>query len=100
MEDTAAQHDSIIATAGPDVKALKISRQGTKATVPLGFQSKKIEILHRGSPRKLLSSSHGAHTARESSKSTRHHQSSKKQRGGSSRSDGLMGSKNSSHDYL
>ena len=84
MEDTAAQHDSIIVTAGPDVKALKNSRKGTKATVP----------------RKLSSSSHGAHTARESSKSRHHYQSLKKQRGGSSKSDGLMGSKNSSHDYL
>ncbi|KAF2611703.1 hypothetical protein F2Q70_00013393 [Brassica cretica] len=64
MEDTAAQHDSIIVTAGPDVKALKNSRKGTKATVP----------------RKLSSSSHGAHTARESSKSRHHYQSLKKQR--------------------
>ncbi|KAG2255293.1 hypothetical protein Bca52824_074587 [Brassica carinata] len=73
MEDTAAQHDSIIVTAGPDVKALKNSRKGTK-----------------GPDAKLSSSSHGAHTARESSKSRHHYQSLKKQRGGSSKSDGLM----------
>ncbi|KAG2252859.1 hypothetical protein Bca52824_082995 [Brassica carinata] len=88
MEDTAAQHVASMKTTCHDVKALKISKQGTKANVPLGFQSKKIEILHRGTPRKSSSSSQGVHKTRDASRSRRHYQSSKKQRGSSSK--GLM----------
>ena len=105
MEETSARHDANMKTTGHDdnvhkAKALKISKQGTRANVPLGFQSKKIEVLRRGSPRKSFSSSQGVHTTRRESRQKRHHQSSKKQRGISSKGDGLMGSKNSSQDYL
>ncbi|KAG2251869.1 hypothetical protein Bca52824_082005 [Brassica carinata] len=68
-------------TSGTDIKVLKSSRQGTKVNVPLGLQKKKFEILRRGSPRKPSSSSQGAHTARDSTRSRKHSQSSKKQRG-------------------
>ncbi|CAF1833667.1 unnamed protein product [Brassica napus] len=67
-------------TSGTDIKVLKSSRQGTKVNVPLGLQNKKFEILRRGSPRKPSSSSQGAHTARDSTRSRKHSQSSKKQR--------------------
>ncbi|KAF3556463.1 hypothetical protein F2Q69_00012511 [Brassica cretica] len=70
-------------TSGTDIKVLKSSRQGTKVNVPLGLQNKKFEILRRGSPRKPSSSSQGAHTARDSTRSRKHSQSSKKQRDGS-----------------
>ncbi|RIA05809.1 hypothetical protein BRARA_K00011 [Brassica rapa] len=86
-------------TSGTDTKVLKSSRQGTKVNVPLGLQNKKFEILRRGSPRKPSSSSQGAHTARDSTRSRKHSQSSKKQRGSVSKGDGLMGTKNSSQDY-
>ncbi|KAH0916264.1 hypothetical protein HID58_030710 [Brassica napus] len=55
------------ATSEPDNKGSKHSRQSNKMNVPLGLQSKKFEILRRGSPRKSSSSSHGAHMARDSS---------------------------------
>ena len=105
MEDTAAKHGANMKTTcqddnGHEAKALKISKQGTRANVPLGFQSKIFEVLRRGSPRKFSSSSQGVHTTRHASRPKWHHQSSKKQRGSSSKGDGLMGSKNSSHDYL
>ncbi|WZY88565.1 hypothetical protein YC2023_045300 [Brassica napus] len=91
------------ATSEPDNKGSKHSRQSNKMNVPLGLQSKKFEILRRGSPRKSSSSSHGAHMARDSSRSRKHDHSSKRQRSGVSngvsKSGGLMGSKNSSHEY-
>ncbi|KAG5400261.1 hypothetical protein IGI04_014868 [Brassica rapa subsp. trilocularis] len=67
MEDTAARHDANIKTTCQDdnvnevneANALKSSKQGTRANVPLGFQSKKFEVLRRGSPRKSFSSSQG-----------------------------------------
>ena len=103
MEDTAARHDANMKTTCQDdndneAKALKNSKQGTRANVPLGFQSKKSEVLRRGSPRKSFSSSQGVHTTRHASRPKRHHQTSKKQRGSSSKGNGLMGSKNSSRD--
>ncbi|KAG2266428.1 hypothetical protein Bca52824_073507 [Brassica carinata] len=78
MEDTAAKHGANMKTTcqddnGHEAKALKISKQGTRANVPLGFQSKKFEVLRRGSPRK------------HASRPKWHHQSSKKQRGSSSK---------------
>ncbi|KAG2282924.1 hypothetical protein Bca52824_054144 [Brassica carinata] len=90
MEASEAQQAVSMATTGPatsepDTKGLKSSRQGTKVNVPLGFLSKKIEILCRGSPRKSSSSSQEAHMARDSSRSRKHYQSSKKQRGGVSK---------------
>ncbi|KAH0877236.1 hypothetical protein HID58_064630 [Brassica napus] len=49
MEDTAARHDANMKTTCQDdnvneAKALKNSKQGTRANVPLGFQSKKFEL--------------------------------------------------------
>ncbi|XP_013613715.1 PREDICTED: uncharacterized protein LOC106319859 [Brassica oleracea var. oleracea] len=70
MEESEAQQAVSMETTGPatsepNTKVLKSSRQGTKANVPLGLQSKKIEILRQGSPRKSFSSSQGAHMARD-----------------------------------
>ncbi|KAF3591484.1 hypothetical protein DY000_02021722 [Brassica cretica] len=47
MEDTAAKHGANMKTTcqddnGHEAKALKISKQGTRANVPLGFQSKNL----------------------------------------------------------
>ncbi|RID58595.1 hypothetical protein BRARA_F01885 [Brassica rapa] len=76
-------------------KVTRSRRQSVKTNVSLGIPSKKFGILRRGSPRKRSTSSHS-----DVGKSRRQHQSSKKHRGGSSTSDGLMGSKNSSHDQI
>ncbi|KAG2282472.1 hypothetical protein Bca52824_053692 [Brassica carinata] len=90
MEDTAARHDANMKTTCQDdndneAKALKNNKQGTRANVQLGFQSKKFEVLRRGSPRKSFSSSQGVHTTRHASRPKWHHQTSKKQRGSSSK---------------
>ena len=64
------------------------------------FRVKKFEILRRGSPHKQTSSSHRAHMAGESGRLKSRHLGSTKQREVSSKNDGLMGSKNSSHGHL
>ncbi|KAG2282473.1 hypothetical protein Bca52824_053693 [Brassica carinata] len=79
MEDTAARHDANMKTTCQDdndneAKALKNSKQGTRANV-----------LRRESPRKSFSSSQGVHTTRHASRQKQHHQTSKKQRGSSSK---------------
>ncbi|KAF2533915.1 hypothetical protein F2Q70_00031259 [Brassica cretica] len=77
MEDTSARHDANMKITGHNenehkAKALKISKQGTRANV--GFQSKKFEVLRRGSPRKSFSSSQGVHTTRRAERPKRVYQ--------------------------
>lgn len=51
MEDNVFQHDQGKARARSENKVQKSSRRGPISTASLGFPSKKIEILRRGSPR-------------------------------------------------
>lgn len=76
-------------------KASLSRKHGTKPSASLGIPNKKFDVLRRGSPRKRSSSSHG-----EVGRSRCRHQSSKQLQIGSSTNDGLMGSKNSSHNHL
>ncbi|KAL0826545.1 hypothetical protein Bca101_050222 [Brassica carinata] len=74
-------------------------KHGYKSSAPLGIQKKKFEILVRGSTQKRSKSDGSSHVFRESGGTgglRRHHHSSRK-RTGSSKDDGLMGSKNPSH---
>ena len=95
MESAVSRNDTLTALGRLADKASKSRRHASKSSASLGIPSRKFEILRRGSPRKRSTSSHG-----DAGKSRRHHQSSKKMRGGSSTSDGLMGSKNPSQDHL
>ena len=95
MESAVSRNDTLTALGRLADKASKSRRHASKSSASLGIPSRKFEILRRGSPRKRSTSSHG-----DAGKSRRHHQSSKKMRGGSSTSDGLMGSKNPSQDHI
>ncbi|KAL0656762.1 hypothetical protein Bca4012_077346 [Brassica carinata] len=95
MEDSSSRRASLKEAGRSADKSTRSKRQSAKTNVSLGISSRKFEILRRGSPRKRSSSSHA-----DAGKSRRHHQSSKKLRGGSSTSEGLMGSKNSSHGQI
>ena len=95
MEGSGTRRASLKEAGRSADKATRSRRQNTKTNVSLGIPSRKFEILRRGSPRKRSTSSHA-----DAGKSRRHHKSSKKLRGGSSTSDGLMRSKNPSHDQI
>ena len=95
MEDSSSRRASLKEAGRSADKSTRSKRQSAKTNISLGISSRKFEILRRGSPRKRSSSSHA-----DAGKSRRHHQSSKKLRGGSSTSEGLMGSKNSSHGQI
>ena len=90
-----SRQDSLKEAGRSADKATRSKRQSAKTIVSSGIPSRKFEILRQGSPRKRSISSHV-----NAGKSRRHHQSSKNLRVGSSTSDGLMGSKNSSHDQI
>ena len=78
-------------------KSLRHSKHGSKSSASLGIQTKKFEILLRGSPQKRSSSSLVIRAPGRAGGSRRHHHSLKKQKTGSSKSDVSMGSKNPSH---
>lgn len=99
MENKAANQDRN-KDKGRSDKVPSSSKRGPRAIVPLGFPTKKIEILRRGSPRKHASRSHGAPMATVSARWKSRHMGSKKQKSGASKHDGEMGSKNSSHNHL
>lgn len=93
MESSASRQASVKIGRSDD-KTYRSRRSGAKTNVSLGITSRKFEILRRGSPRKRSTSSHV-----DAGKTRRHH-GSRKLRDGSSTSDGLMGSKNPSHDQI
>ncbi|KAF3511588.1 hypothetical protein F2Q69_00006466 [Brassica cretica] len=73
------------------IKSSSHSKHGSKSSASLGIQTKKFEILLRGSPQKRSSSSLAVRAPGGAGGSRRHHHSSKKQKTGSSKSDGSMG---------
>ena len=82
-------------TAG--IKSIRHMKLGVKQSAPLGIPSRKFEILLRGSPSKR-SSSTGAHAPGAES-SRRHRHGTRKIKESSSKHNGLMSSKISSHKY-
>ncbi|KAL0734321.1 hypothetical protein Bca4012_010531 [Brassica carinata] len=85
MEEDAAQQVAKKDRALDADKVVKNTRHGSRAGVPLGLHNKNFEILHRGSSRKPITSSHGAHIAAESGKLRHRTHSSKKHRVDSSK---------------
>lgn len=92
-----ADHVAEQTSQKPTGRSSKHIKHGYKSSASLGGQTKKFEILLRGSPQKRSSSSLSVRVPSGTGGSRRHHHSSKKQKTGSSKSVGSMGSKNPSH---
>ena len=78
-------------------KSTRNRKLGVKRSAPLGIHSRKFEILRKGSPTKRSSSANAVLHGPESTR--RHRQGTRKVKESSSKYEGLMSSKNSSHKH-